>query len=112
MLSSVLKKKKAMEGYHPKFDNEDNDPLRNASGERSYASQGGGAEEYSELRTMLNKKKERERKQREEAEAVRKKQRTKSIRKKKKAELIGIMLKISMMNSMIGRLSKIIRRKS
>ena len=73
-LSSVLKKKKAMEGYHPKFDNEDNDPLRNASGERSYASQGGGAEEYSELRTMLNKKKERERKQREEAEAVRKKQ--------------------------------------
>ena len=58
-LSSVLKKKKAMEGYHPKFDNEDNDPLRNASGERSYASQGGGAEEYSELRTMLNKKKER-----------------------------------------------------
>jgi hypothetical protein len=63
-----------MEGYHPKFDNEDNDPLRNASGERSYASQGGGAEEYSELRTMLNKKKERERKQREEAEAVRKKQ--------------------------------------
>ena len=99
-LSSVLKKKKAMEGYHPKFDNEDNDPLRNTSGERSYASQGGGAEEYSELRTMLNKKKERERKQREEAEAVR------------KAELIGIMLKISMMNSMIGRLSKIIRRKS
>ena len=73
-LSSVLKKKKAMEGYHPKFDNENNDPLRNASGERSYASQGGGAEEYSELRTMLNKKKERERKQREEAEAVRKKQ--------------------------------------
>ena len=73
-LSSVLKKKKAMEGYHPKFDNEDNDPLRNTSGERSYASQGGGAEEYSELRTMLNKKKERERKQREEAEAVRKKQ--------------------------------------
>ena len=73
-LSSVLKKKKAMEGYHPKFDNEDNDPLRNVSGERSYASQGGGAEEYSELRTMLNKKKERERKQREEAEAVRKKQ--------------------------------------
>lgn len=73
-LSSVLKKKKAMEGYHPKFDNEDNDPLRNASGERSYASQGGGAEEYGELRTMLNKKKERERKQREEAEAVRKKQ--------------------------------------
>lgn len=63
-----------MEGYHPKFDNEDNDPLRNVSGERSYASQGGGAEEYSELRTMLNKKKERERKQREEAEAVRKKQ--------------------------------------
>ena len=63
-LSSVLKKKKAMEGYHPKFDNEDNDPLRNTSGERSYASQGGGAEEYSELRTMLNKKKERERKQR------------------------------------------------
>ena len=63
-----------MEGYHPKFDNEDNDPLRNTSGERSYASQGGGAEEYSELRTMLNKKKERERKQREEAEAVRKKQ--------------------------------------
>ena len=55
-----------MEGYHPKFDNEDNDPLRNTSGERSYASQGGGAEEYSELRTMLNKKKERERKQREE----------------------------------------------
>lgn len=73
-LSSVLKKKKAMEGYHPKFDNEDNDPLRNVSGERSYASQGGGAEEYSELRTMLNKKKEREQKQREEAEAVRKKQ--------------------------------------
>ena len=73
-LSSVLKKKKAMEGYHPKFDNEDTDPLRNVSGERSYASQGGGAEEYSELRTMLNKKKERERKQREEAEAVRKKQ--------------------------------------
>ena len=73
-LSSVLKKKKAMEGYHPKFDNEDNDPLRNVSGERSYASQGGGAEEYSELRTMLNKKKERDRKQREEAEAVRKKQ--------------------------------------
>lgn len=73
-LSSVLKKKKAMEGYHPKFDNEDNDPLRNTSGERSYASQGGGAEEYSELRTMLNKKKERERKQREEAEVVRKKQ--------------------------------------
>lgn len=73
-LSSVLKKKKAMEGYHPKFDNEDNDPLRNVSGERSYASQGDGAEEYSELRTMLNKKKERERKQREEAEAVRKKQ--------------------------------------
>ena len=72
-LSSVLKKKKAMEGYHPKFDNEDNDPLRNASGERSYASQGGGAEEYSELRTMLNKKKERERKQREEAEASKKK---------------------------------------
>ena len=73
-LSSVLKKKKAMEGYHPKFDNEDTDPLRNVSGERSYASQGGGAEEYSELRTMLNKKNERERKQREEAEAVRKKQ--------------------------------------
>lgn len=73
-LSSVLKKKKAMEGYHPKFDNEDNDPLRNVSGERSYASQGGETEEYSELRTMLNKKKERERKQREEAEAVRKKQ--------------------------------------
>ena len=55
-LSSVLKKKKAMEGYHPKFDNEDNDPLRNASGERSYASQGGGAEEYSELRTIKKRK--------------------------------------------------------
>lgn len=43
-LSSVLKKKKEMDGYNPKYDNEDNDPLRNVSGERNSASQGGGAE--------------------------------------------------------------------